>query len=643
MINDSNKSLRPFYLYLLIGLTIITIADYAIRLGFLNLQEHLTSGSNFNLLNGIINAYLKFIVSELYEPLQLAVRLATLFYIWQFWLISPKLRGNEEEWQKKKLYHIFILLIGAGSYALGFYGTSHLNLFLIPTGYILTHNSLVFLTRKKSNVSIDKHPLDTLPSGKPNEFSLRLKTDKGELIIFNPFAGIMIIGQPGSGKSFFMLNQIQFQCLLRGYAAYIYDYKGNPPTLGKEIWQSVYHLNAKGIKTPKFRMFNPCQPLYSVRINPLDPKFIKTKFDAGTLADVLLRNLDKEGSKKKDFWAMNAKNVIQNIIWTNAQYKPEWSTIPHLIALVLRPFDKLGNYLAHLNDDIDMDMTALISALKNEAESQISGVEATTALPIAILNTEEIHYLLSENEMSLDISNPEDPTIFVAGTDPKNDAALAPILGLISNVVMNNINQQNKLPCLFEVDELPTQYINNLGNLPATARSNKVITCLTVQTRQQLIETYGKEAALVIWQNLGNQFYLVNKDEEASKALNVIGGKYNKLKIGSTTQLNEGSSSINENTEKEDIIPIADIMQQPTGHSYGILSDCVGSPLFGTQIHGNTTNKLLGISESDEVPLPRHYKDHVTEEDLKKVMKATKLKITTEVQEYVDNLEQVLI
>lgn len=656
MINDTTKSLRPLYTIIMLLTGFIVFFDYAIRLQFIHLQYTKIDFENFNILNLLANQILTFIKNPNYKNIMIGIRIVSIVFVYQFWIVQGNYIKNLNIWKKYKTYHIILLITGISIYILGYYKISNINYIIIPIGYLLIQKSMLFLVKSKQDLKTNNNPLDEIPKGKKDKYTLTLKTEKGDLNIFNPFTGIGVIGQPGSGKSYFILTQIHYQCILNGFTAYIYDYKGNPPTLGKDIYNIVYHLNKKGHKTPKFQIFNPAEPIRSVRINLLNPKLIKSKFDAQTIALVIYNNLDKESIKKTDFWAKNALNILENIIYTNAIYNPQFSTIPHMIALILRPIEELCKYLIYIEKKatnnlntnkttmIEKNMLAVIDAYKKQADSQLAGVIATTALPLAGLNTKEIFYLLSENEMDLDISNPKNPTIFVACTDPKNDRALQPIHGLLSSTIMRLTNQQGNEPFLFSVDELPTQFILNLDKLPATGKSNKIITCTTFQSKKQLEETYGKTLADVTWECFGNQIYLVNKDTATSKILSTIAGKHDVNKTSSSINTTEGNLTTSHSTQKEEVLPIEKILQQKTGHAYGIISDTTtDNPLFGAQIIGTTTAQLLEIPNKEIKEIPNYYDDTVTEEILNDKMTQTFNEIHDTVDEFFKEIPEEMV
>lgn len=638
MINNETRKIRPFYYLVLTGFIIIVFLDYSYRVGIWHYKY--TYFVIPNVHHFILNNYLDLTRHPYYKLITAIIRALMLVYMYMFWISEVNYIKNKDDWHKKKMYYKIILVFGFLLFLTGFLPQKDnpLNYLLVPAGFFLSNLSINFLTKKKQDLTADDDPLKHLPEGEEEMLTLYLDTeDKGTLKIFEPQMGIGIVGAPGYGKSFFVLLKIHHQWFKKGYPAFIYDFKGNPPTLGYDAWQMAYHLNSKKRPMPKFHIFNPSDPLGSVRINPLDPVNITNKFQSRNLAETMLKNLDRESIDKSDFWNKNALSVIDNSIFTLANFKKEFSTLGHWIAFVLRPVDQVCKVLMKLNPMIRKDMMAVISAYEKDASSQLAGVEATTGLPIATLNIPEIFYLCSESEISLDISNPDDPSIFVACSDPNLRYALQPVLGLITSLVKNNINQQGKLPCLFSVDELSTQYILDLADLPATGRSNGVVTCVAFQTLKQLEEMYKKVPSQVIWQNMTNQFILRIGDEEQAKLLSATAGEYEKIKKGASTNLSEGHITMQENIQKEKVIPVSKIMQQPKGHAYGTIAG-VENPMFGCKLKAQTLQELLGIEESDFVDLPRYYHQDVTREALQQKMHDVWMQIHNEVDDFVNSI-----
>lgn len=648
MVNNENKKSRPIYYLFLLVVSSVVILDYVFMNDLVQIPYVPFDLKKWNLHNLALNQYLNVAASDNYLMIRTATRAVLVVVMWMFWLHEVNMIQDQDKWEKQKGSYRFILLISLALLLLAYLPDApmFLNIALTPFSMFGTFFAIRHLTKQGDEVKQQDHPLDKLPTSYKTDLGINFPTDKGDLYFPHPEEGFLILGAAGTGKSFFCLLKIHFQWLTKGLPAYIYDFKGNPPTLGKDAYR-ILKMATKlkkmnyypGIqKIPDFHIFNPSDPIGSVRINPLDPKYIQSKTDADYIGNTIYRNLDKEAIKKSDFWAKNAFAITSNTIWSLAKYKPEFSTLAHFIALVLRPANELCKVLMEINPMIRKDMLAIISAFENEAGSQLAGVEATVGLPVAKLNVPELMYLTSDSEMDLDISNPEKPSVFIACSDPKKREVYQPVLGAITAIVKNNINQQGKLPCLFSIDELKTLFIDELDDLPNTARSNMVATVIAFQDRSQLAMNYDTNNAKVIMNAPGNKLILRIADVETAESFSKMLGEYDKKKKGSSTNLQEGNVTTNESLVKEKVLPIDKVTQQPKGHIYGMVSG-IDNPAFGAKVKAQTISDLLGIKEGAELPeLPSYYTDDTTDDMLQQKMHDVFESIHRQVDGWVENI-----
>lgn len=626
MTNDDNKKLRPVYYILLTMMVFIMVIDYLYMNDLIRLQYLGFDFEQKNVHQFLINKYLELAAGDNYVLIRTTFRAVLSIFVWMFWLTEVNFIDDLEIWKKRKPTYIMILIVSLVLFGVAIVpgAPSLVNLSFTPFGFFGIFASIQHLTKKGDEVLEDDHPLKELPKSKKTELGISFPAKEGELYFPFPEEGFLILGANGTGKSFFCLMKIHVQWIRRALPGFIYDFKGNPPTLGKDAYRMLKLMSQLNrldphpevIKIPKFHIFNPSDPLGSVCINPLETSQIKSKTDADYIGMNIYKNLDREAIKKSDFWAKNAFAITTNTIWTLAKFKPEFSTLAHFIALVLRPANELCQVLMYLNPMIRKDMLAIISAYENEASSQLAGVEATMGLPVAKLNVPELFYLTCRSEMNLDISNPEDPSMLVACSDPKKREVFQPILGAIAAIIRNNINQQDRLPCLYSVDEVKTLFIDELDDLPNTARSNRVCSVIAFQDRAQLTEMYGQDKAKIIMNAPGNKIILRIADTDTAENFSKMFGEYDKKKKGSSMNQNEGHLTTNENLVKEKVLPVQKITMQPKGHAYGLVSG-IDDPGYSVQIEARTLHELLGIDKNEELPeLPRYYTPDTTREDL---------------------------
>lgn len=510
---------------------------------------------------------------ELYGKIQSKMFLFRLIYIVSLigtFYLMPSLRINKGITKKERFLFIALMFVTSFFIILGYGHNSLYNIAVIPVIHILN----VYLTAK----AISHNPGDFKDENifgssnkKSDDIGFTFPTKKGNLTVHNPYQGIWIEGGAGSGKSATLIESIIFQAIKNGYSGVIYDFKGNPPTLGLTAYNTVIKYN----KNINFEIINFSQLHITTRCNPIAPRYLKNKLYAMEVADIIMKNLNPEWIQKKDFWADNAISYFRGIIWYLKRNYPDYCTLPHAISLTLNDYDKVLNLLKE-DEEVRKMMLPITVAHEKNAEGQIAGVVSSVQLPLNKLYTEEIFWVLSKDELDLDLSNPENPTILSISNDPIITESLRPAISLILSSVMQQINQQGKNKSLFCVDELPTIYIKNLSNLPATARSNKVATVLAVQDYSQLKRDYGEKEAMTIISNLGNQFTGMTNNAETAKRVATGLGKVKKLNTSFSESTSQTTQS--QNMQMQEVLQEREISGQPVGHFTGKIAG--GKPPF---------------------------------------------------------------
>jgi len=399
-------------------------------------------------------------------------------------------------------------------------------------------------------------------------FSFATQSKWQRIVIHNPFQGIYIEGSAGSGKSKSVIEPIIHQAVSQGYAGFLYDFKGNPPTLSSCLHGAI----AKSKVRTQFAHINLSSPAISNRCNPLSPNYFPHKYYAHEYASVILKNLNKEWASKIDFWAENAIAYLAAILWHLRKYHPQLCSLPHATLLAMEAPEKS---LSLLNSDEETKrmVSAISTAYDNNAEKQIAGIFSSLQLSMSKLYTREIFWILSSNpgdvgHVTLDVSDPTYRQLLSVANDPILSDVFSPIVALIAMVCIKNMNQQGKHPSVFILDEAPTLFIPGLANLPATARSNKVVSVIAVQDLTQLKTVYGNKAAETIRNNLGNQFFGMTNNLGTAEYVSKMAGFYNQMKtsVSDSSGTHGSSSSETASLHKEPYVDAHQVASQPSGH-----------------------------------------------------------------------------
>ena len=449
----------------------------------------------------------------------------------------------------------------------------------------------------------------------PMRYYYKGKFRKGWVNIVNPFRGTWVVGTPGSGKTFSIIEPFIRQHSAKGFAIVAYDYKF--PTLAQKLYYH-YRINKKAGLTPKgcaFNIINFVNVEYSRRVNPIQLKYISNLAAASETAEILLESLQKgkkEGGGGSDqFFQTSAVNFLAACIYFFCNYEkrpydengqemnydktidPETGMIKptgvvrDAMGNVKEPAYWLGKYsdmphiLSFLNESYETIFEVLMTdtevapllgpfrtAFDNKAMEQLEGMIGTLRVFTSRLATKESYWIFSKegDDFDLKVSDPNHPSYLLIANDPEMESIIGALNALILNRLVTRVNtgQGKNVPVSIIVDELPTLYFHKIDRLIGTARSNKVSVTLGFQELPQLEADYGKTGMQKIITTVGN---VVSGSARAKETLewlsNDIFGKVVQLKKGVTIDRDRTSININENMDS--LVPGSKIADMPTG------------------------------------------------------------------------------
>jgi hypothetical protein len=208
-----------------------------------------------------------------------------------------------------------------------------------------------------------------------------------------------------------------------------------------------------------------------------------------------------------------------------------------------------------------------------------------------------LYYVLSGNDFSLDINNPNEPKVVCMGNNPQKQQVYGAVLSLYVSRMIKQVNQKDKAKCSLIFDEFPTIYINNMDSLIATARSNKVATTLAVQDFSQLKKDYGKEQADVILNIVGN-IISGQVTGDTAKQLSERFGKI--LQQRQSVSVNSNDTSISRSTQLDHAIPASKISALSSGEFVGMVADDPFTKIDLKVFHNEIINDHEGIKKEEE-------------------------------------------
>jgi hypothetical protein len=430
----------------------------------------------------------------------------------------------------------------------------------------------------------------------PAQYQLKDKLRKSWINIINPFRAIMVLGTPGSGKSYFVIRHVITQHIKKGFAMFVYDFKFDD--LSKIAYNTW--LNNKGSYkiVPKFYVINFDDLTRSHRCNPLEPSAMTDITDAAESARTILMGLNREWIKRQgDFFVESPINFLTAIIWYLKKFRDgEFCTLPHVIELMQVEYDKLFTLL-RTEKEIEVLINPFVNAYLNDVMEQLEGQIASGKVAMARLSSPQLYYVLSGNDFTLDINNPDDPKVVCMGNNPQKIQIYGAVLSLFVSRLVKLVNQKGKLKSSLIFDEFPTIYLNNMDSLIATARSNKVSTCLGIQDFSQLRKDYGREQADVILNITGN-IVSGQVTGDTAKQLSERFGKI--MQDRESYSINSGDTSISRSKQLEMAIPPSKISGLSSGAFVGMVADDPDNKIELKAFHCEIINDHEALKEEQE-------------------------------------------
>ena len=471
----------------------------------------------------------------------------------------------------------------------------------------------------------------------PTRFYYKKKWNNGWINVVNPFRASMVLGTPGSGKSYAIVNNYIKQQIEKGFAMYIYDYKF--PDLSEIAYNHLlHHLDAYKVK-PQFFVINFDDPRKSHRCNPINPAFMTDISDAYESAYTIMLNLNRSWIQKQgDFFVESPIILLAAIIWFLKIYENgKYCTFPHAIEFLNRPYAQIFPILTSY-DELANYLSPFMDAWEGGAQDQLQGQIASAKIPLSRMISPALYWVMTGDDFSLDINNPNEPKVLVVGNNPDRQNIYSAALGLYNSRIVKLINKKKQLKSSVIIDELPTIYFRGLDNLIATARSNKVAVCLGFQDFSQLTRDYGDKESKVIQNTVGNVFsgQVVG---ETAKTLSERFGKVLQQRQSMTINRNDKSTSIS--TQMDSLIPASKISNLTQGMFVGAVSDNfderIDQKIFHAEIVVDSAKVSAEMKAYQPIPVIVDFTNKDGSDNLKETIEANYRKVKEEILSLVDS------
>ena len=468
----------------------------------------------------------------------------------------------------------------------------------------------------------------------PTRFYYRKKWNKGWINVVNPFRATIVLGTPGSGKSYAVVNNFIKQSIEKGFSMYIYDYKF------ADLSTIAYNhmlTHKSGYKVlPKFYVINFDDPRRSHRCNPIHPDFMTDISDAYESAYTIMLNLNRTWVQKQgDFFVESPIILFAAIIWFLKLYKGgKYCTFPHAVEFLNRKYEDIFPILSSY-PELENYMSPFIDAWQGGAADQLQGQIASAKIPLSRMISPQLYWVMSASEFTLDINNPEEPKILCVGNNPDRQNIYGAALGLYNSRIVKLINKKGMLKSSVIIDELPTIYFKGLDNLIATARS-KVAVCLGFQDFSQLVRDYGDKEAKVVQNTVGNIFsgQVVG---ETAKTLSERFGKVLQKRQSMTINRQDTSTSIN--TQMDSLIPPSKISTLTQGMFVGAVSDNfderIDQKIFHAEIVVDNAKVAKETKAYKPIPIITDFTDEDGNDIMDEMVKENYINIKNDVKQIV--------
>ncbi|OOQ58385.1 conjugal transfer protein MobC [Mucilaginibacter pedocola] len=573
---------------------------------------HLVSGLTDRLLGNVVKTGL---LSSFLKPKFLALAFLAIA------LIGVKGKKDEKQtWKTAVLYLLVGLLVYLASWLvlqvkLTMAVAASLYMGVTGLGYLLMLSGGTMVSkiiRDKLSGDIFNRDQETFPQEErllENEFSVNLpakyvlkgKVRDGWINFINLFRALIVLGSPGSGKSYFIIRHVITQHIRKGFAMFVYDFKmPDLAVIAYNTWLKYKHVYKV---TPKFFSINFDDLSRSNRCNPLDPSAMLDLTDAVESARTILLGLNREWIKRQgDFFVESPINFLTAIIWYLRKYdNGEFCTLPHVIELMQADYDSLFTLLS-TQKEIDVLINPFISAYKRDAVEQLEGQIASAKITMARIASPQLYYVLSGNEFTLDINNPQEPKIVCMGNNPQKIQIYGAVLSLFTNRLLKIINQKDKLKCSLVFDEFPTLTTDIIPTI-STGRSNLIATTLGIQDASQLRKDYGREQADVIMNIVGNMAVGQVSGDTAKSVSEKIGRI---MQERESLSINRSDTSISRSKQLEAAVPASRISALSSGEFVGMVADNPDCKIELKAFHSEIVNDHAALKKEIDgyVPLP---------------------------------------
>lgn len=451
------------------------------------------------------------------------------------------------------------------------------------------------------------------------------------------FRSCIVVGSPGSGKSFTVINNYIKQLIEKGYSAYFYDFKY--PDLSTLAYNHLLRFTHKYEVKPQFCVINFDDPRHSHRCNPIHADFLTDIADAYEAAYVIMIGLNRSwATRQGDFFTESPIVLLTAIIWFLRIYQDgKYCTFPHAIELLNKKYEEVFTILM-ARPELENYLSAFVDAWQGGAQEQLQGQIASAKIPLSRIISPALYWVMSGDDFSLDLNNPQAPKILCVGSNPDRQNIYSAALSLYNSRIVKTINRKGKLKCGVVIDELPTIFFKGLDNLIATARSNRVAVCLGMQDFSQLTRDYGEHESKVIQNIVGN----VIAGQVVGDTARILSERFGKIvQQRQSLNISREDKSTGINTQLDSVIPASKISNLSQGVFVGAVADNFGDNIPQKMFHAQIVVDVEKVKAEEKryrpIPVLSDFTDENGKDRMAEVIEANYYRIKQEAAQIVED------
>jgi len=403
----------------------------------------------------------------------------------------------------------------------------------------------------------------------PGQYLLKGQVRNNWINIINPFRGLLIMGNPGSGKTWFLIEPIIKLQIKKGFCMLVYDFKYDD--LSRIAYNSFLRYRHIYPGQPSFYNINFDDLNRTNRANPLDPATLFDITDATESARTILLGLNKEWIEKQgEFFVESPINFITALIWYLRKYQDgRYCTWPHVIEMAQLPFKKLFSILPS-DPEIHTYINSFVGAYKDAVFEQLQGQVDSARISLARLSSPALYYVLTGNDFTLDLNNPLSPKVLALGNNPQKTGIYGAILSVYINTITRLANRKGMLPLALNMDEFSSIMANTIDKTIATGRSNRIAVTIAVQDYSQLKLTYGRAYAEVIVNICGN----IISGQVTGESAKLISERFGRImQDRESYTITSTDTNFTHSRQPDQAIPVSRIAALSSGEFVGIVAD----------------------------------------------------------------------